>query len=101
MLQRYRTRLSGPLLDRIDLHIEVPRINHQELTTTAPAEASAEIRARVEAARNAQQARLEPLGVHCNSFDNRKVTTCDYLILTTVTAEVAPAPHEGQSLNMA
>jgi magnesium chelatase family protein len=67
MLQRYRTRLSGPLLDRIDLHIEVPRINHQELTATAPVEASADIRTRVESARSTQQIRLESLGVHCNA----------------------------------
>ncbi|MCK4536570.1 MAG: YifB family Mg chelatase-like AAA ATPase, partial [Desulfuromonadales bacterium] len=67
MLQRYRTRLSGPLLDRIDLHIEVPRINHQDLTDTAPVEASAAIRSRVEAARNRQHVRLEQLGVHCNA----------------------------------
>ena len=67
MLQRYRTRLSGPLLDRIDLHINVPRINHQELTTTAPVEASADIRTRVENARSIQQRRLENLGVHCNA----------------------------------
>jgi len=34
MLQRYQTRLSGPLLDRIDLHIEVPRVSYKELTDT-------------------------------------------------------------------
>ena len=52
MVQRYRSRLSGPLLDRIDLHIEVPRVPHKDLTGTAPVENSASIRQRVNAARH-------------------------------------------------
>jgi magnesium chelatase family protein len=47
MLQRYRSRLSGPLLDRIDLHIEVPRVPHKDLTDQSTAEDSATIRQRV------------------------------------------------------
>lgn len=52
-VQRYRTRISGPLLDRIDMHIEVPRIAHELLRgeEITPAETSATIRERVEAAR--------------------------------------------------
>jgi len=54
---RYRAKISGPLLDRIDLHIEVPALSEDELTKAADGEASASIRQRVEAARDLQIAR--------------------------------------------
>ncbi|MFC7301183.1 YifB family Mg chelatase-like AAA ATPase [Cognatiluteimonas weifangensis] len=58
VIARYRARISGPLLDRIDLHIEVPRLPPAQLRPDAPdGEASAAVRARVEAARALQQAR--------------------------------------------
>jgi magnesium chelatase family protein len=66
-LERYRNRLSGPLLDRIDLHVEVPRIPYQELSNTGAQESSATIRARVEAARRVQHKRLVHLNIHSNS----------------------------------
>jgi magnesium chelatase family protein len=58
-VQRYRARISGPLLDRIDMHIEVPRVAHQILRGGTPGgeEASATIRARVQAARQRALAR--------------------------------------------
>ncbi len=67
MLQRYRTRLSGPLLDRIDLQVEVPRISHSDLSDTRPAEASEVIRLRVERARQVQQERFHKTKIHCNA----------------------------------
>ncbi|HKL24837.1 MAG TPA: YifB family Mg chelatase-like AAA ATPase [Desulfuromonadales bacterium] len=67
LLQRYRTRLSGPLLDRIDLHVEVPRVPHRELADPVDAESSATIRARVEAARSLQNQRLAPYGLYANA----------------------------------
>ena len=67
MLQRYRTRLSGPLLDRIDLHVEVPRVAHRELADPVDSESSAAIRARVESARQMQHERLAPYGLHANA----------------------------------
>lgn len=67
MTQRYRTRLSGPLLDRIDLHIEVPRVPHKDLADPVDGESSAIIRGRVETARNIQRERLVPLGLHSNA----------------------------------
>lgn len=54
---RYRSRISGPLLDRIDLQIEVPALPEAELTSTAVGETSAAIRSRVEAARQRQMQR--------------------------------------------
>jgi len=67
MIQRYRSRLSGPLLDRIDLQIEVPRITYRERSGTTEPESSATIRARVETARSIQRKRLAPHGLHANA----------------------------------
>lgn len=60
-IARYLGRISGPLLDRIDLQLEVSAVPVREVTSSAPEEPSAAIRARVEAARALQQARFEQL----------------------------------------
>lgn len=67
LLQRYRSKLSGPLLDRIDLHVEVPRVTHKDLTDVAAGETSGAIRERVNQARVRQGHRLAPFGLHANS----------------------------------
>jgi len=66
-IQRYRARVSGPLLDRMDIHLELPPVSLAELTGEEPPEGSGPIRARVEGARARQQARFrdEP-GLFCN-----------------------------------
>ncbi|MBQ7035819.1 MAG: YifB family Mg chelatase-like AAA ATPase [Clostridia bacterium] len=66
-IQRYRHRISGPLLDRIDLHVEVPAISYEELSTKAPGEPSSAIRARVIAARKRQQERYKDEGISKNA----------------------------------
>jgi magnesium chelatase family protein len=58
MIQRYQKRISGPLLDRIDIHVEVPRIEYEKLADRRAGEPSAAIRVRVEAARARQRARF-------------------------------------------
>jgi len=58
MIQRYRNKISGPLLDRIDIHIEVPAVKYKEMAGEATGEPSAPIRARVERARAVQRQRL-------------------------------------------
>ena len=57
-VHRYHARISGPLLDRIDLIVEVPALDYEELKRRAPAESSADVRARVNAARERQRARF-------------------------------------------
>jgi magnesium chelatase family protein len=57
MIQRYLGKISGPLLDRIDIHVEVPAVAFKELREGPAAESSADIRARVERARSRQQER--------------------------------------------
>src|SRR5438128_2636943 len=66
-VQRYRQRISGPLLDRIDLHIEVPSVEYREMSSERAEEHSAAIRERVGKARERQQAR----------FRSGKRTTCN------------------------
>ena len=58
---KYQRRISGPLLDRIDIHVEVPEVDYQKLTDTRLGEPSEAIRARVEAARAIQRQRLAGL----------------------------------------
>ncbi|MSR85688.1 ATP-binding protein [Candidatus Uhrbacteria bacterium] len=64
---KYRKRLSGPLLDRIDLFIEVPKVKTQELTELAPAESSANIRQRIQNARDRQTERWKPYHLNTNA----------------------------------
>ena len=68
-MQKYRNRISGPLLDRIDIHVEVPAMAYGELAGMAKGESSAEIRARVVASRRVQQERFAGggEGVYCNA----------------------------------
>jgi len=66
-VDRYQKRLSGPLLDRIDLHVEVPRVAYEKLAADTLAESSATVRARVEAARVRQWARFEGSQVAANA----------------------------------
>jgi len=67
-VERYLSRLSGPLLDRIDIHLEVPAVAYRDLASSASEESSATVRARVEAARQRQRDRFEGLpGLFANA----------------------------------
>jgi magnesium chelatase family protein len=67
LVSRYQKRISGPLLDRIDIHLEVPRVDFEKLTADRAGEPSPAIRERVEAARERQRSRLEALGLSSNA----------------------------------
>jgi len=66
-IQRYLSRISGPLLDRIDLHIEVPPLRYRELAGEGGGEPSAVIRERVKRARHIQQERFKKTKIFCNA----------------------------------
>ncbi|MBU1196244.1 MAG: YifB family Mg chelatase-like AAA ATPase [Proteobacteria bacterium] len=66
-VQKYRSKISGPLLDRIDIHIEVPRLEYRDLSSGNPGETSAQIQKRVEKARKKQEDRLTFAGIYNNS----------------------------------
>jgi|Deesub1362B_J571_1020462.scaffolds.fasta_scaffold00036_6 magnesium chelatase family protein len=65
-IHRYRRRVSGPLLDRIDIHIEVPAVNYRELSSECSGESSEKIRQRVERARRIQIERFQKDSIYCN-----------------------------------
>jgi magnesium chelatase family protein len=66
-VKKYFSRLSGPLLDRIDLHVEVPPVQYRDLASAVPAESSAAIRTRINATRAVQQQRYAADGIFCNA----------------------------------
>lgn len=67
MITRYQKRISGPLMDRIDLHVDVPRVEYEKLTAVTPNESSAQIRQRVERARARQNKRFTGTNLHSNA----------------------------------
>ncbi|MFN2134470.1 MAG: YifB family Mg chelatase-like AAA ATPase [Candidatus Promineifilaceae bacterium] len=67
MITRYQKRISGPLLDRIDLHVDVPRVEYEKLTAKTRGEKSTDIRARVENARERQAERFTDLEIYTNA----------------------------------
>ncbi|MCX7943968.1 MAG: YifB family Mg chelatase-like AAA ATPase [Deltaproteobacteria bacterium] len=71
-IQKYRTRISGPLLDRIDIHIDVPPVQYAELSNQREGESSTEIRKRVIKARAIQEERFKK---HKNIYCNSQMTT--------------------------
>ena len=66
-VSKYQARISGPILDRLDIHIEVPRLRHDELLSTRPGESSAAVRERVARARELQHRRFAGLPVANNA----------------------------------
>jgi len=71
-IERYRRKISGPLSDRIDLQVHVPRVEYKDLKNYGAEETSAQIRTRVCAARNIQLKRLKGLGIYCNAAMNHR-----------------------------
>ncbi|MDD5431719.1 MAG: YifB family Mg chelatase-like AAA ATPase [Candidatus Omnitrophica bacterium] len=69
----YRSKISGPLLDRIDIHIEVPTAKYQELISAIPAESSMQIKERINKAREIQEKRLQGEGIMCNAQMSHKL----------------------------
>ncbi|MCX6745560.1 MAG: YifB family Mg chelatase-like AAA ATPase, partial [Candidatus Parcubacteria bacterium] len=70
---KYQQKISGPIIDRIDLHVEVPRLSFEKLTTQKVAESSAKIRERIEKARQIQRARFQALPI----LDNGEMRSQD------------------------
>ncbi|HXK50461.1 MAG TPA: YifB family Mg chelatase-like AAA ATPase [Clostridiales bacterium] len=71
-IKSYLSRISGPLMDRIDIHIEVPALKYDELAQKKDAEKSGTIRERVVKARNVQNERFRGRSIYCNSGMNQK-----------------------------
>ncbi len=71
-IQRYRARISGPLLDRIDIHVEVPAVRYHDLSGLPDGEKSEEIKKRVNKSRNSQLERFKAEKIYSNSQMNPK-----------------------------
>ncbi|MBC8158707.1 MAG: ATP-binding protein [Rhodospirillales bacterium] len=80
----YQSKISGPLFDRIDLHVEVPAVNPADLSLPPPAETSADIAARVDAARKVQKARYA--GIEASNRPVRTNAEADGKLLESVAA---------------
>jgi magnesium chelatase family protein len=73
-IKRYRSKISGPLMDRIDIHIEVPAVKYRDLASRDPGEPSREIKKRVDRARRVQLDRFEGMKIYCNAqMTNRQI----------------------------
>ena len=98
-VHRYMGRISGPLMDRIDLHVEVTPVAPQELSATAPGEPSAAIRERVVRAREVQAERFRNTeGVHTNSMMNSAALR-EYCRLDAASAALLERAMERLSLS--
>jgi magnesium chelatase family protein len=92
VVTKYQKRISGPILDRIDIHIEVPRVDYEKLSGDRLGETSASIRKRVQAARNIQHARF----ANPNSPNNDVICNADMRIGEV--RQFCQLQPEGQSL---
>jgi magnesium chelatase family protein len=88
MIQRYVSKISGPLLDRIDIHIEVPAVKYKELRAPSSSEDSASVRARVIAARQRQSQR----------FMTEKKTFCNAQMASKLIRKCCAISQEGEKL---
>ncbi|WP_043583680.1 YifB family Mg chelatase-like AAA ATPase [Geminisphaera colitermitum] len=97
-IQRYRARISGPLLDRIDIHIEAPALSINELRNTTPGETSSTMRERVQTARNRQLARFRGT----RTLSNARMTHAqirDHIPLDSTLGDMLQAAMEQLSLS--
>lgn len=98
-MQRYMSKISGPLLDRIDIHIEVTPVPFEKLADTRKAESSAEIRKRVTVARNIQTMRFENYQhIHYNAQMSSKLIR-EFCTLDTISLQLLKTAMERLSLS--
>jgi magnesium chelatase family protein len=98
MVTKYQKRISGPLLDRIDIHIEVPRVDYEKLSGDRVGEPSECIRARMQAARNIQQARFTNPESRLSNNGSSTEIVCNADMRVGEIRQYCKLPEEGQSL---
>ncbi len=86
-IQKYRSKISGPLLDRIDIHLDVPAVNYSELSAVSFSETSTQIKKRVNTARTVQLGRFSNNSVICNARMSHKQIR-NFCILKKETGEL-------------
>ena len=95
VVTKYQKRISGPLLDRIDIHIEVPRVDYEKLSGDRVGESSQSIRQRVQAARDIQTKRYSSIRNSSNELSN---IVCNADMRVGEIRQFCKLPEEGQSL---
>ena len=95
---KYLSRISGPLLDRLDLHVEVPPVNFGELTAKAAGESSAALKERVDRTRALQQARYRDCSFSCNARLSPSMLR-KYCVLTDGASRLLRDAFEGMGLS--
>lgn len=111
MIQRYISKISGPLMDRIDIHIDVPAVNYKEMRSSSEPEGSAKIRERVVRTRRTQLARFAPARhrIYCNAqMSSRHIrqfcelsTDCERLLERAMTQQGLSARAHDRILKVA
>src|SRR5574339_83415 len=101
VVTKYQKRISGPLLDRIDIHIEVPRVDYEKLSADRVGESSESIRARVQAARDIQTRRYSPsgpmLGIRSSNTELSNIV-CNADMRVGEIRQFCRLPEDGQTL---
>lgn len=95
----YQSKISGPLFDRIDIHIEVPQVTPSDLTRPEAAEGTKEVAARVEKVREIQAKRYEGLGITTNSEADGEILQ-EYALLENESQEMLNLAYEKMGLSM-
>ena len=95
---RYLSKVSGPLLDRLDIHIEVPPVDYAQLSATEESECSADIRARVNEARAIQLKRFEGTNITCNAKMTPSMTR-QFCVLSNDAAKILESSFEKLGLS--
>lgn len=95
---KYLSRISGPLLDRLDLHVEVPPVNFNELTAAAQGEPSSKIKERVNRTREIQQKRYKGTGITCNARLTPSMLK-NYCVMTGSAKKLMKDAFEGMGLS--
>jgi magnesium chelatase family protein len=94
--RRYLQRLSGPLLDRVDLQVEVPAVTRADLALDLPRESTAVVAERVASARATAGERLRPLGLTCNADLSGQVLRGELALPPSVVADIDRALERGR-----
>ncbi len=97
-IKRYTRKISGPLLDRIDIHIRVPKVEYKDLTSKRKSESSATIRQRVTAAREIQIERLKQYKLFCNAQMNHALIE-KFCLMTERASELLEMVYKRKNLS--
>ena len=98
LVRNYLNRISGPMLDRMDLHIEVPPVDFNSLNSEIKEETSAQIRARVNAARKIQTERYKGTGITCNARLTPSMLK-EYCVMTEDASEILKSAFDNLGMS--